>query len=194
MSSLSRTLNRGRYSLMRLFSRMSDCASDGDDDRLDIGDQALEQAILRTGVEIRGEVAADPLLQALGLAHVQHVPRRALPQVDAGALGERVELALKRVGNAWCRHERCRWLTRRPARGSRGGGGASPPGLRYAETVGDQKIHPSVDGQEQHGAARSARGRASPAGRPKAVPAAAAPRPRAARRAPPAGRSRRSGG
>ena len=67
-------------------------------DRLDVGDQPLEQLVPRAGGEIAGEVAAHPTPEALRLAHVQHLARGILPEVDAGSLGQSVEFALELVG------------------------------------------------------------------------------------------------
>ena len=69
------------------------------DDRLDVGDEPLEEPVLGARIVVGREVAADAALQALGLADVQHVTRGILPEIDARTIGEGIELALQRFGN-----------------------------------------------------------------------------------------------
>ncbi len=100
----------------------------GHDDGLDVGDQALEQLVLGAAVEVGREVAPHPALEPLGLADVQNLPVRVLPQVHAGAVGEGIELALERVGYAWCRHGvHCRRVNPPGRRGVPASGAVSSP-------------------------------------------------------------------
>ena len=67
---------------------------------LDVGDEAAEQDVLGRGDGIAGEVAAHARAQPLGLAHVEHLALRILPQIHARTVGQCLELALQRVRRA----------------------------------------------------------------------------------------------
>jgi hypothetical protein len=82
---------------MRLFSRRSDCASLSVTIRLHVGDVTPQDAQLGGHVGVGREVAAHPRTESLRLAHVEHGTVGVLPEVDAGAIGERIELALEGV-------------------------------------------------------------------------------------------------
>ena len=73
-------------------------------DGFHVGDEPLEYLVARTGREIGREVAAHPALETLGLPDVQHLTLRVAPEVDSGAFGQCVELALQRFGKGGVRH------------------------------------------------------------------------------------------
>ena len=105
----------------------------GNHDRLHVRDEPAEQPILGAHLQVGGEVAPHSALQTLGLADVQNLPVRVPPQVHAGAFGQGVELALKRVGNVWCCHRSCRRPVNPPSRVAVPPAGGGEPPLRPRE-------------------------------------------------------------
>ena len=87
LSSRSRMLYRGWCSLIREFSSSSASNSVGTMDHAQVHDLAHQQVGLAVRV-VLGEVAAHPVSQVLGLAHVQDLAVGIEELVHPGAMGQ----------------------------------------------------------------------------------------------------------
>ena len=185
LSSRSAMLKRGWYSLIRFASRIERVRLGGHDDRVEGLHLLHQRARLHALAMVVRDVAPHARAQPLRLAHVQHLPVRVLPEIDAGRFGKVRDLVEDRLrdghGELYPRPRRRRSPSAACSRAARGAVASGTP-----ERERRQAVHERERGDRRDPARP---GGATPVDEPHDSPprpaGQRAPRPRAGR-APPA--------